>query len=194
MNTLEITITQSEESNDHQVLVKVDNKNIIEWFLWIDPVVFFQQDTFLKDWKLIIWRCWCWEVWCGSKVVEVKIDNDIVCWDIKWIEKYSFNKEEYTKYLQEKENDKSWEDLNRRVERLVWIEFNNTIYKNKYFFDWASCRIREEDNQIFLSYSLKNPKEWEMQQQMLSFPWNRIDEEDAIKNAKIFKLENNDIG
>jgi len=156
LNKLGIKIVPSDYSNDHQVEIKIDNINCIEWFLWIDPVVFFKQKALFHDGELIIWRCGCWEVWCGSKTVRVKVDEKHICWIITWKEKYTFLKDEFINYLDEKKNDTSWENLNRRTERLVWAEFKGTIYKNKYFFDWASCRIQEENHEIFLSFSLKN--------------------------------------
>ena len=86
--------------------------------------------------------------------------------------------------------DFSWENLNRRVERLVSEEFKNTFIYSDYDFDWASCRI--EENKISLSYS-RTGKPEDFKQEILKFDWNGKNEEDALNRAREYLKSNGKI-
>jgi hypothetical protein len=93
-----------------------------------------------------------------------------------------FDKKEYFRIISKASEDFSWEDLNRRVERLVANIFVGKLIESKYLFDWASTRI--EANTINLSFS-KNGV-----QNMFQFNWDGKSEEDAIQNAQTFYQKN----
>ncbi len=190
MNKLTFRILPSEESHDHQVRIEIDGNDYLGEFLGIDPPHFFGQNNFFHEGKLLIGRCDCGCEGCCDTIIDVEtIENQIV-WKIDESTRFEFDKNEYTQYVNEKRMDFSWENLNRRVERLVSEEFKNTTIYADYDFDWASCRI--EKNKILLSYSRKgNPENF--RQEILKFDWNGINEEDALNRAKEYLKRNRKI-
>ncbi|MEL6826845.1 MAG: hypothetical protein AAFN91_11410 [Pseudomonadota bacterium] len=78
-------------------------------------------------------------------------------------------------------NDASWEDINRRVERLIEQQLLDTKTDDELDFRWASARIKA--NVIYLSYA--NDSE----QRLLEFSWDGKTEESALKRARSFRRE-----
>ncbi len=186
MNTLTLKIKPSKDTDDHQVRIVVDGVDYLDNYLGIDPPQFFDQKKLFKKGKLLIGRCDCGFEGCHDIFVDVEINGNKIIWNVDDSTKFEFNKIEYMKYISEKKNDNSWEDLYRRVERLVSIELKNTKIYSDYIFEWASCRI--DKNKIVLSYcqrALLKP----IKQEILEIRWNGIDCQDAIKQVKEFIKE-----
>ena len=199
MNKLDLIIEFKKESNYHQVRVEIDNKNVIEWFIWIDPPMFFEQDTLSKNGKLIIWICPCGVQWCDNKIIQVDIKQDTVQWTMSWNEKYKFNKEGYLDYINIKKNDYSRENESSRIERLTNDIFKGTQLEwkrywkirrfkktDKFDFNRSSTRLDNPDGESQVSLSYNN----NYQQEILSFPWYKDNEERTLKEARRFKKNN----
>lgn len=183
MNVLAFDIKPSPESNDHQIRIIIDG---IDWLstehLGIDPPEFFDQKTLFEDGNLLVGRCGCGCVGCDDVRVDVSFSDDEVIWAIEPDNKLSFDKRGYLTLLKEAKIDFSWEDLGRKVERLVSIIFNQKIVENKYSFDWASTRI--EPNIVKLSFSKDG------EQKLYQFGWDGETIDSAIENAKSFYQTN----
>lgn len=191
MNKLTFNILPTEESNDHQVRILIDDVDWLGEELGIDPPEFFKQTNFLTDGELLIGRCSCGVVGCGDVIVNVTSDEETVNWITADEQKLAFDKEEYSRTIETARTDFSWEDLNRKVERHVSELFKNTSIFGMLTFDWASCRI--EDKMINLSFSKHEPPE-QFRQEIRKFRWNGTTVEDALEQANEFlKNERNAI-
>ena len=179
MNKIAFKILPSPESNDSEVRILIDENDFLgNDYLGLDPPVFFDQKTFIRPGELMIGRCTCGCEGCSDYPVTVSVDNDKIIWTNHTGVKLEFNKAEYERTIAEAKNDNSWEDENRRIERLVSSLLHNTKTKDDYNFNWASARIK--DNFITLSFS-KNGE-----QKLLEFSRDKISLENTLLNAKNF--------
>ncbi|WKK83586.2 hypothetical protein QYS48_14895 [Marivirga arenosa] len=187
MNRLSFNIIPSPESNDHQVRILIDNEDWLhDDYLGIDPPRFFQQETFLSG-DLLVGRCDCGVEGCGDLIVNVHSDKDKMIWTNNDGLKLQFDKTEYSKVIEFSKTDFKWEDINRRVERLMTNIFNASQTIDGLTFDWASCRI--ENKRVNLSYSKKGLPE-DFKQEILKFAWDGKSESNAIDNAEKFLQTN----
>ncbi len=188
MNRLSFNIIPSPESNDHQVRILIDNEDWLQDdYLGIDPPRFFRQETFLSG-DLLVGRCDCGVEGCGDLIVNVQSDNDKMIWTINDGLNLQFDKAEYTDVIELSKADFKWEDINRRVERLVTNIFNGSQTTDGLTFDWASCRI--ENHKVCLSFSKKGfPKDFK--QEILKIDWDGKTESDALTKADKFLRTNN---
>ncbi len=179
MNVLEFKFEPSPESNDHQIRILIDGNDFLEKdYLGLDPPEFFRQDSLFENGDLLIGRCDCGCVGCCDFPVTMRIENEQVIWTTYEKFELIFDRTTYFKILEETSKDYSWEDLNRKVERLVSKIFDKTQVENNYSFDWASARI--EPKIIKLSYSKKGG------QKLYQFSWDGKTLENAIENAQLF--------
>jgi len=186
VNALSFHIIPSSESNDHQVRIFIDGEDWLRNdFLGVDPSSFFQQDSFLNG-DLLVGRCTCGVEGCCDLIVNVHNDSEKVGWTNDDGLNLQFRKTEYLKIIEILKTDYSWEDINRRVERLISTLFIGTNITGGLTFDWASCRI--EDKMICLSYSKKGLPE-EFRQEIIKFGWDGISETDALTKADKFIYE-----
>ena len=152
MHTIRFEISPSEDSNDHQVRIMIDHSDFLGGdYLGIDPPRFFAQGNLFEAGDLLIGRCTCGCEGCGDYPVFVSVNSNTITWSNLSGLKLEFDRAEYNKAIQTAKNDQSWEDKNRRVERVVSDLLRQTTTKDGYGFDWASARIKE--NCIMLSYS-----------------------------------------
>jgi len=187
MNRLSFNIIPSPESNDHQVRILVDNKDWLrDDYLGIDPPRFFQQETFLSG-DLFVGRCDCGVEGCGDLIVNVQSDNYKIIWTSKDGLNLQFDKAEYSDIIEVSKADFKWEDINRRVERLVTNIFNNSQTIDGLTFDWASCRI--ENSKVCLSFSKKGFPE-DFKQEIFNIDWDGKTESDALTRAEKFLRTN----
>jgi len=190
MNVLSFNIIPSTDSDDHQVRIVIDNE---DWLgndnLGIDPPRFLQQEAFLKG-DLLVGRCDCGVEGCGDLIVNVKTHLDKVNWRNDKGLNLQFDKSDYLKVIDKAKTDFSWEDINRRVERLVSNLFIGSKTNDGLTFDWASCRI--ENGRVSLSYSTQGLSE-EFKQEIFKFDWDGKTENDALVKAERFMQENDRI-
>lgn len=98
-----------------------------------------------------------------------------------------FDKTEYLDMFEFSKTDFKWEDINRRVERLVNDVLDGSQTIDGFTFDWASCRI--ENQKVCLSYSKKGFPE-DFRQEILKIDWDGKTESDVTKKADEFLRTN----
>jgi hypothetical protein len=119
MNVLAFNIELSPESNDHQTRIIIDGNDWLgKNYLGLDPPEFFRQKTLFENGELIIGRCDCGVVGCDDVQINTIFSENEVFW-VNANEKLSFDKEKFLKLIETASLDFSWEDLGRKVERLV---------------------------------------------------------------------------
>lgn len=188
MNVLSFNIIPSPDSNDHQIRIVIDNEDWLgDDYLGIDPPRFVQQETFLRG-DLLVGRCGCGVEGCGDLIVNVQTHLDKVTWTNDEGLNLQFEKSDYLKVIDKSKSDFSWEDINRRVERLVSNLFIGSRTNEGLTFDWASCRI--ENGRVSLSYSTKGPSQ-DFKQEIFKFDWDGKTENDALIKGDRF-IQTND--
>jgi len=193
MNTIRFEMYPSEESNDHQVRIIIDDFDFLgNDYLGIDPPSFFEQKNLFEAGELLIGRCTCGCEGCGDYPVKVSLSENTVIWldfVIRDGLKLEFDKSEYENAVSVAKNDYNWEDKNRRVERYVSNLLKQTETKDKHIFNWASARIRE--NVITLSYSKQiGQKSFEIDQRLFEIEWDGESVESGIVRTEKFIKEN----
>jgi hypothetical protein len=186
MNVLSFNIIPSPDSNDHQIRIVIDNEDWLgDDYLGIDPPRFVQQETFLQG-DLLVGRCNCGVEGCADLIVNVQTHLDKVNWTNHEGLSLQFDKSDYSKVIDKSKMNFSWEDINRRVERLVSNLFIGSKTNEGLSFDWASCRI---ENGVSLSYSTKGLAE-EFKQEIFKFNWDGKTESDALIKGDTFLQTN----
>ena len=183
MNTLAFKIEPCLTAKDHQVRIIIDGK---DWFddddiLGIDPPGFFSQRGLLQGGNIIIARCGCGTVGCDDFEVAVERKSPAVFWHVREGFSFSFREGDYDRIIRAAASDHSWEDINRRVERLVSEILAETMTTEDFVFEWASARIAPE--KITLSY-IRN-----REQRLFDFVWDGKSPENALSGAIKFKNE-----
>ncbi|MBN9483874.1 MAG: hypothetical protein BGO70_09725 [Bacteroidetes bacterium 43-93] len=181
MNKLSFKILPSEETNDHEARILIDGQDYLgKDYLGVDPVSFFAQ-TLEKNGEILVGRCTCGVEGCCDLSLTVSDINNTILWTNNDGLNLSFDKSEYVASIHQARNDHSWEDLKRKVERLVTNILRDSQTKDNYKFDWASARIK--DNQITLSY-IKNDD-----QKLFYISWDGITEDNVVIKAQKFHEE-----
>ncbi|MEO1322188.1 MAG: hypothetical protein AAFV59_04185 [Pseudomonadota bacterium] len=182
MNEISFAITPSPETNDHEVRILIDGEDWLgEDQMGMDPPELFRQISECNTGKLLVGRCHCGVVGCGDLYVYVTRDESTVRWQVSDTQSFRFGRIDYNETIERLLNDDSWEDINRRVERLIEKQFFDTKIDDELDFRWASARIKA--NVIHLSYA--NGSE----QRLLEFNWDGETEESALKRARSFRRE-----
>lgn len=182
MNKISFQIQPASESNDHQVRILIDDEDILgKDYLGIDPPVFFSQPNINKDGELMIGRCTCGDEGCSSYPVNVKVNENTISWTDDHGLNLVFDRNDYAVSFNKAANDHSWEDINRRVERLVTNILKGTKTKDNYSFGWASARIKNKN--ITLSYHKNNDQE------LFDIKWDGSTAAGVEDNAIRFKKE-----
>lgn len=182
MNHIRFDIVPNSETNDHEVRIFVDGA---DWFdvdqMGMDPPELFTQLAECNSGQLLVGRCSCGVVGCGDVIVYVSRDAELVKWQVTKTKALNFDRVDYDAKIEKLLNDNSWENINRRVERLVTKQFIETKTEDDLSFDWASARIHA--NIIHLSYSKGS------EQRLLEINWDGETAESALKRARAFKRE-----
>jgi hypothetical protein len=179
MNKLSFNILSNSESNDSEIRILIDEIDFLgNDYLGIDPPAFFAQNNFEKNGVLMIGRCTCGSEGCDDFPITVKVEENIIIWTSENGFELIFYKENYLKTINLAKVDYSWEDLNRKVERLTTNILKNSETKNEFIFDWASTRIKLKN--ITLSYSKKG------EQKLFEITWDGKSENDIETKATFF--------
>ena len=181
MNRLKLNIEPSFESHDFQVRIIIDSIDIFPELLGLDPVDFFKQDFQKSNSEIIIARCECGIIGCFDTTTKIETDETSILWSISNSVKYRFNIAEYNNCINETRNDKTWETDERKMERKIGSEFISYEYLNGYKLDWVS--LRNNENEIKISYSKYNPKGY-TDQEIIKIDWNGLNQDEAINNAR----------
>ena len=183
MNKLTFKILPSPESNDHEIRILIDGEDFLGGdYLGLDPPAFFSQENFDKNGELMIGRCTCGCEGCSDFPITVVANENTISWTNNYGLNLLFDKTEYKSSITNAQNDHSWEDIKRKVERLTTDILKHSQTKDKYIFNWASARINER--QINLSYS-KNGE-----QKLFGIVWDGKTDNNVKKNAEEFLREN----
>lgn len=180
MNKLNLNIEPSFESHDFQVRIIIDRNDIFPELLGLDPIDFFKQNFRKSNSEIIIARCECGVIGCCDTTAKIELDKTSIIWEISNSTTYRFNIAEYTACINETKKDKTWETVERKMERKIGSEFINYKYLNEYKLDWVS--LRNTDNKIKISFSKPNPKGY-TDQEIFKIEWNGINQEEAINNV-----------
>jgi len=182
MNQISFTITPSPETNDHEVRVLIDGEDWLgEDQMGMDPPDLFRQFSECNTGRLLVGRCECGVVGCGDVFVYVTRYEKYVGWQVSDAQSFRFDRIDYDETIARLLGDDSWEDLNRRVERLIKKQFFGTTIDDGLDFNWASARIKA--NVIHLSYAK------DAEQRLLEINWDGETEESALKSARSFRRE-----
>ena len=187
MNKLQLNIEPGFESHDFQVRIVIDDIDLFPELLGLDPNDFFKQELYKENNEIIIARCGCGIIGCFDKTSKITFpDTTKIKWEIPNSIEYVFLRKEYVHTLEEAINDKSWETFERRTERLIGSELINYIYLNDYKLDWVS--LRNSKNQIEISFTRRNPKEY-THQEIVKIEWDGINTENAIQKVRKLRDE-----
>ena len=178
LSELTFEIRPSPATNDHEVRVLVDGRDILgDQYIGIDPPEFFCQFFQSDTEDLLVGRCCCGVVGCGDCIVTVARDREVVRWSGH--KAFVFNRTQYDAAVQRAAQDSSWEDSNRRAERLVNDLLRGLRTQDGFQFDWASARM--SPNVIKLSFSN------DVTQKFVEFAWDGKTEESATRAASLQK-------
>ena len=140
-NNLFLKILPSYESNDYQVRVFIDEEDLLkDIYLGCDPTSFFSQNFLKNEPEIIIGRCTCGCEGCSDLSIELILEENTVIWKNENYN-FEFDFNEYRKIIWNAKNDYSWEDINRRVERLVRYIFEGAIVNTGYLFGSFSVSL-----------------------------------------------------
>lgn len=185
MNTLKIAVEPSLETNDHQARLIVDKNDWLgEDSAGLDPPMLRNQLSSGTS-KKIVGRCACGVVGCDDTVVEVVREDGIVKWQPERGNPLVFEAAVYDAEVDRFRRDKSWETIERAVEREVDEILRDTNLKHGFKFEWASARVR--DGFITLSYG--KPSKNSEHQRLLKFAWDGLSVENAIEGAIAFRAK-----
>lgn len=179
MNKLSFKILPTDESQDHEVRILIDNSDFLgKKHLGIDPPEFFGQHSLLTEGQILVGRCSCGIIGCDDYAVYVSVFDDKITWTNDRGLNLEFDKSIYIETISGARFDYSWESKERRAERLTSAVLKNTRTSDDYKFDWTSARIKK--NTITVSYSK------EMQQKIFEFYWDGQTSQNAVTGANCF--------
>jgi hypothetical protein len=181
MNALTFEIRPSPETNDHEIRVLVDGVGVLEnGQMGVDPPQFFRQFSEPQYQQLLIGRCGCGVVGCYDDIVAVEIGPSGVTWRGRNV--FHFDRTHYDAAIRTASNDFSWEDSNRRAERLVG-QILKGCEAEGFIFEWASARIAPKV--MNLSF-MKDGR-----QKLLQFVWDGATDASATRGAIDFRMQLN---
>ncbi len=181
-NKISFEISPNPDTADYQVRIFIDKRDVLgDEYLGLDPEPFFEQD-FEQEGDLYIGRCLCGVEGCDDMLINVTFQNNMVLWRGDNGFNFQFDKHEYANTIDITKNDYSWEDKERRLERIISEILKHTEIENDFSFAWASTQF--EENTITLSYHK------ESEQQLYHIAWDGKSEDDAIKSVIEFLKEN----
>lgn len=174
LNQLDYQVMPSPDSNDHEVRLIVDGVDILgDTRLGLDPLDFMRFVRSDASGDVLVGRCACGCIGCDDVTAKVKFDDLTVQWHLLG-HTYYFECNAYKDTLSEVVADHSWEDVGRRVERLITehVEADQRWRDGQSNFDWVSTRCSSHQ----LTYSFTRNGE----QIIFSTGWDGRTEQDAL--------------
>jgi len=174
LNQLSYKIEPSEFSNDHEVRLLVDGEDILgPEQLGLDPIDFLQFVRPDISGRVLVGRCDCGCIGCSDLFAEVQFVDHHVVWQLSG-RTYQFEVTSYKSTLTDVASDQSWEDIGRRVERILSerVRIDDRLGTEATHFDWVSTRC--SPHQLTYSFSTAG------QQVTFSTGWDAKTEADAI--------------
>lgn len=162
LETLSISVRPWPETNDHEVLLRSEEGDLIDRFsdgmIGLDPDDILVEPCPLlpgdKPRTTLIGRCDCGVVGCGSVEVTISTDGRTVSWTTK--ERtvgVRFDARQYTAEVQRALSDFSWESVDRTAARLISGSVDRDGLADAGLkFAWASGRVAKDTMTIALEY------------------------------------------
>jgi len=176
LEKLEISVRPSPETNDHEVLLRTDQGDLIERFasemIGLDP-----DDILVEPCPLLtddepktatIGRCDCGVIGCGSVEVSITRVGKTITWTTKNRPTgVAFDAVQYQQEVRRALADFSWETPDRTAARAISTSVDRAVLaKSGLDFTWASGRIAPNTMTVCLALD-------EGQYQLLvSIPWS----------------------
>ena len=150
-STLRLEITPSPSSNDHEVKVWVDDRDLLSELdaLGLDP-----DDLFVPTPTLIpsafpttatLARCSCGVLGCGDVRVRIDAENPWILWTVDGLKSsLRFVRQDYEAEVLRAANDQTWEPPDRSAARLVRMGIPRVadhLDQLGVRFGWASGRV-----------------------------------------------------
>lgn len=162
LETLSISVRPSPETNDHEVLLRSEQGDLIERFgdsmigldpddILIEPCPLLPGDT---SRTALIGRCDCGVIGCGSLEVTIAADDQVISWttDVRTVG-VRFDAAQYAAEVRRALGDFSWETAERTAARLIARSIDrDRLAETGMKFIWASGRIIQNAITIALEY------------------------------------------
>jgi hypothetical protein len=187
--SLKIEIVPSPDSNDHEVLLLGDGRDLIrsmdDQMMGLDP-----DDLLIEPSPLLvagaprvvtIGRCSCGETGCGSVEAELSRQDHTVAWSVKdYSHVFTFDAAQYEAEIQRALADASWETPDRTAARLIRSTVDrDALARHGFRFSWSSGRLRIGKLTVSL---LLEPGPYQV---LVHSPWIRQPETAAATMCKI---------
>lgn len=176
-----LTITV-EPSPEDQARILIDGQ---DWLgpnvLGLDPDVLEVELNAKSVGNLIVGRCWCGIVGCHDVMVEATRTERSVIWTDHNAVLLRFRPAQYDAEVARFTGDKSWESVERSVEREIALIFEGTTIRGGFEFEWVS--VRQQVGIVRISFRK------DRRQRFLKFRWDGARMADAIQQAKAFRAE-----
>lgn len=178
-STLKITV---EPSPEHQARILIDGA---DWLgpdvMGLDPEMLETELLGKRSGPTLLGRCWSGILGCHDLNLDVARTERSVVWTDHGATLIRFKPDQYEAEVARFASDKSWESVERTVERKLRPIFHGTTIKGGFEFDWASARERR--GMVRLSYRKFG------RQKFLKFDWDGVSVADAVARAEAFRAE-----
>ena len=163
LETLRISVQPSPSSNDHEVMLWVENDNLLSRFdgdamgldpddILVTPCPLLPSD---RPRTVLIGRCDCGVIGCGDAEVTIARDGDVVSWttDVRTIG-VRFDAAQYIGEIERALADRSWETPERTAAWLIAASIDRAhLARAGLTFTWASGRARSHVMTVALTAS-----------------------------------------
>ncbi len=163
LERLSISVRPSPETNDHQVVLRSEEGDLIERFgdrmigldpddIMVEPCPLLPGDA---PRSVLIGRCDCGVIGCGSVEVTIAVEEGVVSWAtaVRTVG-VRFDVTQYTAEVQRALADFSWETPDRTAARLIAKSVDRDRLAGAGLeFTWASGRIAQNTMTIALAYT-----------------------------------------
>jgi len=174
LNRLTYKIEPAEFSNDHQVRLLINGVDVLGAnHLGLDPIDFLRVVGPEMSGSVLVGRCDCGCIGCGDLAAQVILGDYEVTWLLLG-KTYRFEIEAYKLMLGGLASDHAWEDIGRRVERILTerVHADTRWVTKDTRFDWVSTRCSR--HQLTYSFTIDG------EQVTFSTGWDGQTEESAI--------------
>jgi hypothetical protein len=182
-----IAVKPSPETNDHEVCLLGDGKDLIKHFagkmIGLDPDTVLVEPCQLRAeptaHTALIGRCSCGEIGCSRVEVEIQGDGEVVTWKQAGAPQIQFLAGQYNAEIDRALRDFSWETPNRTAARLISKEVDRNLLARRGFrLSWASGRCRKG----VMTAALLGPAPHQV---LVNLPWDGKDVGSIVNEFKV---------
>jgi len=185
----QIKVQPSPETNDHEVCLFADGKNLIEYFekemMGMDPDDLLVEPSplhaYTEPHKAIIARCYCGVTGCGNVPVHINRDEAVVTWTGIYSDVTGcFAPEQYEAEVERAVHDFSWETPDRTAARQIRNAIDKDLLaRNCLRFEGASDKAHSSTMTVSLE---QRPGPYQL---LLHLPWDGKDVDDIVARFKL---------